>query len=171
MGFELPARTDLGTAALLVLAACGGGASSLPPPEEPAGPPERPQVTIALRFEEAPDDAASGEPRTRVVLARIIRGEDTQTTEVAVVAGACSHAWPGRGVLLRARCSWASAREEIVVSQDDDEIVARAGESTEVRVELPENALVEVLQPDTMPTEGTGTPPSIMVQPEAIPRR
>ena len=158
-------------ALVALLVGCGGATTHAHPAgdDEDAGVPETPQVTIALRFEEAPDDA-SGTPRTRVVLARIVRGEGTDTHEIVVAPGACSHAWPERGTLIHARCTWAEARDEIVVSRQGNEILARAASGTEVRVDIPAGAHLEVLQPATMPTAGTGTPPTIIVQPDAIRR-
>jgi hypothetical protein len=160
-----PARTA--ALALAVAAACGGASTGGPPPEENGGaPPERPRVTIALRFEEAPDDPTGAAPRTRVSVAVIARGEPTRTTEVALVAGACSHAWPGHAILLRARCTWADRREEITVAQRGDQLLIRTAAGNEQRIGLPESALVDVLQPETMPTEGgTG---GVFINPEPI---
>ncbi len=131
------------------IAACGGSA-----PQGETTPDERPRLTVALRFEEAPD--RDGDPTTQVVLVAIHPDRDTQTVAIDRATGACHFIRPDDQALLAAECAWGPIETRIWVEHHGDELVAvRVGRGEmprEVaRLTVPRDAAIEVLQPDTLP--------------------
>ena len=126
------------------------------------GPPARPErLAVALRFEDAGVDAATDTPRTRVVLA-LVRESDgrTETHALGVIDGACNYVAPTADALLAGSCWWAgSGANYDVVRRDRALVVRRIFEDeqsealpleTVLRLELPENAQLQVIAPDTL---------------------
>lgn len=148
--------------ALMLLCGCGVGATASPPPTTPE-PPARPErLAVALRFEDAGVDPATETPHTRVVLA-LVRESDgrTETHEVGVIDGACNYVTPTADALLAGSCWWAGAganydvvrRERVLlvrrIYEDEDQSEALPIE-TVLRLELPENAQLQVIAPATL---------------------
>lgn len=126
---------------------------------EPARP-ER--IAVALRFEDASVDAPTETPHTRVVLA-VIRESDgrTEAHEVTVVDGACNYVTPTEDALASGSCWWAGSGDNFDVIRSAGTICVRRVEvdeqrdeplppATVLRVEVPENAQVQVIVPDTL---------------------
>ena len=152
--------------AVLVLSSCG----SEPPARhtEPRAT-TRAQCTVTLRFEDENPLAEGDEPRatsivelprTRVTLVRICDPGGTETRLVGSEVGVCQFAAPA-GALLRARCWWAGQGSEITVERVLRQLVARRADVDEetgpgpmtdaAELELPVDARVNVLGPDTLP--------------------
>jgi hypothetical protein len=154
-------------ALVIVLSSCG----SEPPAHhtEPRATTTHAQCTVTLRFEdESPADEGRGPrstsivelPRTRVTLVRICDPGGTETRLVGSEVGICQFAAPGES-LLRARCWWAGQGSEIAVERVLGQLIARRADVDEetgvgpmtdaAQLELPPDATVNVLGPDTLP--------------------
>ena len=95
-----------------------------------------------------------------MTLVRICDPGGTETRLVGSEVGVCQFGEPG-GALLRARCWWAGQGSEITVERVLRQLVARRADFDEetgvgpltdaAELELPPNATVNVLGPETLP--------------------
>lgn len=151
------------TLSLMVLvASCGGAAPPMATTSAPPGPSRPERIAVALRFEDAGLDASTDTPHTRVVLA-VIRESDgrTETHQVDLLDGACNYVAPTADALAACSCWWAGAGANFDIVRRgrdvavrrivlDEMVDASPPPETVLSVELPENAQVQVIAPDTL---------------------
>ena len=144
-------RKRVGGALVGVLAAgCAHGAQ----PEVPEEPREPPRVAVAIRLEEAPDEATDGVemPASRASLVLIHDAGQTERHDLGTYLGACSPRPPERGELARVECWWAGAGEHIVARRGAQHVVVMVTPQDEtagpgdavVRARVPLAAAVEI---------------------------
>lgn len=116
---------------------------------------------MALRFEDAGVDPATETPRTRVVLA-LVREPDgrTEAHQLGVIDGACNHVAPTGDALLAGSCWWAGSGANYDVVRRSRTLLVRriyVDEQSEalpletvLRLDLAENAQLQVIAPDTL---------------------
>ncbi len=142
----------------LTLSACGGARAE--PEASPVAEPAEPvTVVLALRFVEGPEDEETETPRTRVLLVDIDEARGRRTTDLGTFDGVCSHTRPREGHLLAAQCFWAGTGARLDVHRDGDSVVVDedildeeggvAEHRQNVRIDLPAEAELEVMAPET----------------------
>lgn len=134
-----------------------GCGAATPLPEDPTDDEDEVQTyAVALRLEDA--GATEDEtPQTRVALVRIAPDGERTLEELHVEPGACWAEAGQGGVLLTARCWWAGAGARYEVRREGGEVVARRQDVDEMtenggwadvgRLEVPEDANLQVLAP------------------------
>jgi len=143
---------------LLVCAALAGCGGASPPAEAPVTAEENETFAVAVRLTEAGTDE-DDTPHTRVSLVRIAPDGARHMEALHVETGACWHVGSADSVLIAVRCWWAGAGAQYQITRAGDAIVAERRDVDEAtdqagawevvgRVEIPEDAPLQVLTPD-----------------------